>query len=129
MALLCVWHRAVLPSKGAKGDTLEVILVLKLLQWQCVFNQTAHLGSIDITLCYLGFSSLLVFCSLGICRNPFRLCVLLSICCSLFFLTGACMASDISKCLVSFPVLLLGIFKCIKLPGWNMQYCIACRFK
>lgn len=90
VALLCVWDRAVLPRKGARGDSLGVRVILKLLQWQHEFNQTPNLRSMDITLCYLSFSSWLVLCSLSISRNPSRLCVLLSICCSLFFLTGVC---------------------------------------
>lgn len=127
MALLCVWERAILPRSGAKGDTLEVRVLLKLLQWQHEFNQTPNLRSMDVTLCYS--SSPLLVLSLSIPRKPLRLCVLLSISCSLLFLTGVCMGPDMMECFMSFLVLLLGIFKCIKLPGWYMQYCNACRFR
>lgn len=49
MCLCCVWDRAVLPRKEARADTLEVRVVLKLLQWQHEFNQTPNLRSMDIT--------------------------------------------------------------------------------
>lgn len=63
-------------QEGAGGDTLEVRVILNLLQWQHEFNQTPNLRSMDIISCHLSFSSLLVLCSLSISRNPFRLCVL-----------------------------------------------------
>ena len=96
-AMLCPQDRAFLPCKVTSGDRLEVRAVLKLLQWQHELNQTPNLRRMDVPLCYFSFSPLLVLCSPSICRIALRLCVLLSLCCSLYFQAGVCIDSDMIK--------------------------------
>lgn len=121
MATLLPQHRAFLALVGGGLGKAQ-------LNWERSYNHFSSTGSLNRPqICggRLYIHATFILLSASISWKALRLCILLSVWCSLFFQTGVCIDSEIIKWFLSSSVLLLGILSvCMRteLPAWCVQW-------